>query len=50
MAGVLYSAGDAYYSRASDDTFFFFFLGGGGGGGVYISVYQIFRNCQCLND
>ena len=41
MAGVLYSAGDAYYSRASDDTFFFFFWGGGGWGGVYICVSNI---------
>ena len=40
MAGVLQSANDAYYPRAPEHTTV---LGS-------MSVYQIFRNCQYLND
>ena len=40
MASVLQLAGKAYYPRAPDHTFV---LGS-------MSVYQILRNCQCLND
>ena len=40
MPGVLYQAGDAFYPRVPDYTSVL--------GSVF--VYQIFRNCQSLND